>query len=228
MTLTKTEILFSSLMGSNAMEMLPRMQLVQNEAMKRALPKIPFVPVNENPGDVASYGRPFNSKFWKNDNAPAFESQFFPLSFKRVGIEEKFYTLPWEPLVNISGSNEIIKRKVAKTSATTVANGFFGTIKERWTQNDYDITITGSIFGEDMIGDPSKCFPRTEFEKLRTFITHPLGLQVKCEPLQLLGIDFIVVESFTFPFTKGENVQAYEIQAVSDFSADFLLEIDNV
>jgi len=220
MILTKEEILFTSLMGSNAIQVLPRLQAVQNEAMKRALPKIPFIPVNENPSGVAAYSRPFDAQLWKNDKAPAFEAQFFPLAFSRVDEDTSFYTLPWEPLISISGSNEIVKRKVAR------ATNFIGTVKERWSQNDYDITITGSIFGEDMIGDQSQAFPRREFELLKEYMTHPKGLIVQCEPLQLLGINRIVVESFSFPFTKGENVQAYEIQAVSDFTIDLLLPIE--
>jgi hypothetical protein len=207
-------------MGSNAIQVLPRLQAVQNEAMKRALPKIPFIPVNENPSGVAAYSRPFDAQLWKNDKAPAFEAQFFPLAFSRVDEDTSFYTLPWEPLISISGSNEIVKRKVAR------ATNFIGTVKERWSQNDYDITITGSIFGEDMIGDQSQAFPRREFELLKEYMTHPKGLIVQCEPLQLLGINRIVVESFSFPFTKGENVQAYEIQAVSDFTIDLLLPIE--
>ena len=47
---------------------------------------------------------------------------------------------------------------------------------------------------------------------------------IQCEPLQLLGIDWIVVEEMNFPFTKGENVQAYEISVISDFEYSLLLE----
>lgn len=218
--LTNDEIMFASLVGSEVAEKIPRFQMVQNEAMKLALPKIPFLPINNQ--EVSINERNYSaidSENWKADR-PDVENQFFPLSFRRVGTSDPFFTLPYEPLINISGSNEIIMRKVAK------APNFIGTIKERWTQNDYEITITGSIFGLNMIGSPAETFPRQDFERLRDYCTHPNGLEIQCEPLQLLGINSIVVTDFTFPFTKGENVQAYEINAVSDFSADFLLEID--
>ena len=51
---------------------------------------------------------------------------------------------------------------------------------------------------------------------------------VYCEPLQLLGINRIVIEEMSFPFTKGENVQAYEISALSDFDFNLLLEEKDV
>ena len=222
MILTKAETLFASLVGTKVAESMPRFQAVQDYTMKRELPKIPFLPVREQKSEIVKSNAEFDEavSLWKSD-FPNIEGQFFPLSFKRIGTQDPFYTLPYEPLITISGSNEIVKRKPAK------AHGFIGTIKERWSQNDYEITITGSIFGEDMIGKPEDAFPREDFEKLRDYMTHPQGLEVLCEPLQLLGINAIVVEDFIFPFTKGENVQAYEISALSDFSAEFLLEIED-
>lgn len=217
---TRNESLFASLVGTKVAESIPRFQAVQNEAMKRVLPKIPFLPIRSETSEIHDSSNSIESSIWR-ENTPDVARQFFPLSFRRVGTQDPFYTLPYEPLINISGSNEIIKRKPAK------APNFIGTIKERWSQNDYEITITGSIFGENMVGNPEDAFPRQDFEKLRDYMIHPQGLEVLCEPLQLLGISAIVVEDFMFPFTKGENVQAYEINAISDFSAEFLLEIQD-
>ena len=58
-------------------------------------------------------------------------------------------------------------------------------------------------------------------------MTAPRALKVYSPPLELLGINRIVIESFSFPFSKGEDVQAYEIKAFSDFDHKLLLDIND-
>ena len=129
-------------------------------------------------------------------------------------------------MINISGKNTIVRRNVAKAK-TKGGLELGGSIKERWNQGDYDITITGVLIGSLLTGNVEDCFPREDFEKLRDFMTAPKSLKVYCEPLQLLGINQIVIEDFSFPFTKGENVQAYEIKCYSDFDYKLLLDIED-
>jgi hypothetical protein len=215
-------ILFLSLAGTKVAESIPRFTAFQNEVMKHPLPTVPFLPFNQKIGITSSESFKA-SNIWKADN-PSVDTHFFPLKFRRVTEndpnKEPWYTFPYEPFISIKGKNKIVKRSVAK------AQNFIGTIKEHWSQDDYDITITGILFGENEIGTVEECFPKADFEKLRDYCTWPLGIQVQCEPLQLLGINYLVVDDFDFPFTKGENVQAYELKCTSDFSADFLLEIE--
>ncbi len=64
-------------------------------------------------------------------------------------------------MITISGSHTIIKRNVAKS------NKMIGTVKERWSQNDYEITITGVLIGSIMTGNISDCYPTSDFEKLK-------------------------------------------------------------
>jgi hypothetical protein len=222
MELNRNELFFASLVGSKIAEKIPQFQIIQNELQKKGLPTIPFLPLRNKPVKVADPEREYSGHtIWEADAPLSKDDQFFPLSVKRRGTNDPFYTLPYEPMVNISGSNEIITRKVAK------APGLIGTIKEHWSQDDYSISITGTLIGKKLVGSAGETFPRADFEKLRDYMTHPKGLEVQCEPLQLLGINYLVVESFDFPFTKGENVQAYTIQCLSDFSVDFLLEIED-
>lgn len=202
----RQDILFSSLLGgSKNAKMIQRFNAVQNELIKHVLPPIPFLPPKED--------------LWKADKPT--QNQFFPLSIsdKENGV---YYLLPYEPMITISGSNKIIKRSVAKQ------NNLIGSIKERWTQEDYQIIISGALVGSLLTGDLSQCFPISDFERLRDFVTASQALFVRCEPLQLLGINRIVVENFSYPFTKGESVQAYEIKAVSDFSYNLLIEMNYV
>lgn len=215
----KNQIIFASLVGSKVAEALPRFSMVQNELSKHVLPVIPFFPIKQNEQFAGNiYQETLEAKINESDpiNLP---SHFFPLTFKRPGTNQS-YQFPYEPLVSISGGNSIITRKVAK------AKNFIGTVKEHWSQDDYEITITGVMLGAIEKGSIEDCYPIEQFERLKEFCTHPSGIELYCEPLQLLGISRVVVKSFSFPFTKGENVQAYEIQCLSDFTSELLLEID--
>lgn len=219
MNFINDEIVFASLLGSKISKSLPNFRLVQNELSKHVLPPIPFIPEDKTREVEPVRSTPINSV--STATPPNIEKQFFPLTFRRPVPGESWYTFPYEPIINVSGKNIIVKRRPAK------AEKFIGSIKERWSQDDYQITITGAIIGEIRTGSPGEVFPREDFERLRDYCTSPEGIEVRCELLQLLGINNLVVDDFRFPFTKGGNVQAYEISASSDFSSDFLLEIED-
>lgn len=214
------DILLASMIGSKAVERIPRLATVQNELMKHVLPtdtrKLPFTNTDKIEKSLSDQ---YHELTWVANQQDVY-SQFFPLRIKRAGTSDSWRTLPYEPLISISGKNNIVKRSVAK------APNFIGTIKEHWSQDDYEITITGTLFGENEIGSYQEAYPIEWFERLRDYCTSPTGLEVECDLFQMLSIKNIVVESFNFPFTKGENVQMYDIKAVSDFSAEFLLELD--
>lgn len=218
-----TGILFASLVGSRVASSIPRFQSVQNELMKHVLPPIPFLPF-KNESQIIKDSGTYNAALWQADKPLPVESQFFPLFF--VGPNGEKFLFPYEPMINISGKNTIVRRNVAKAKTKT-GSIVGGSIKERWNQADYDITITGALFGETLVGNDNQCFPRADFEKLRDFMIDARRIQVFCEPLYLLGINYIVIEDFSFPFTKGENVQAYEIKAYSDFDYKLLLSLED-
>lgn len=237
MAYNNTDILFASLVGSKVN--IPRFNAVQNELMKHVLPPIPFLPLkNEvnidevdqtyetNSELLKQETSNFNIDLWKADQPTPEDQQFFPFWF----LDEKGnkWLLPYEPMITISGKNTIVRRNVAKAKSTTIKGiSLGGSIKERWNQADYEITITGVLIGSLLTGSVKECYPISDFEKLRDFMTTPKSLKVFCEPLQLLGINQIVIEDFSFPFTKGENVQAYEIKAYSDFDYKLLLDIND-
>ena len=128
-------------------------------------------------------------------------------------------------MLSISSKNNIVKRTVAKIGSEEKQQG---TVKERWSRDDFEIKITGVLIGSILTGDVSQCFPRNDFQKLRDILIKKKKWGIYCEPLQLLGINWIVVEEMNFPFTKGENVQAYEISAISDFEYSLLLDDKDV
>lgn len=223
MALSNTDILFASLVGSKIVEQIPRFTAVQNELMKHVLPPIPFLPLKNEVGIARTNGS-LEADLWTADAPRPANEQFFPLTFQ-LPTRERFL-LPYEPMVTINGKNTIVRRHVAKAKPKT-GGEVGGSIKERWTQGDYEITITGVLMGSLLTGDVSGCFPKEDFEKLRQVMTAPASLQVFCPPLELLGIHRLVIEDFSFPFTKGENVQAYEIKAYSDFDYKLLLELSD-
>ena len=225
MKFSNTDILFASLVGSKVAESIPRFEAVQNELMKHVLPPINFLPLNNNRINVPEVQNPGEYDVLKADSPVAESDQFFPLSFS-VDEGQTWYLLPYEPMLNINGKNEIIRRNVAKSVAPTGAT-IPGRIKERWNRDDYEITITGVLIGSLMTGDVSDCYPIDDFLKLKEVVTAPKSLRVKCALFELLGINQIVIEEFNFPFTKGENVQAYEIKAYSDYDYKLLLDIND-
>lgn len=217
-----TDILFASLVGSKIVEMVPRLTTVQNELMKHVLPPLPFLPFRNEEGVIAVTQEEYTN-LWEADAPLSEEQQFFPLSLS-IDQGKTYFRLPYEPLISISGKNVIAKRRVAKWNAEN-SKQLTGTIKERWSQDDYEITITGVLMGSLERGNMEDCFPRADFEKLKKVLTHAKEIKVNCAPFELLGINSIVIDDFSLPFTKGENVQAYEIKACSDFSYNLLMEI---
>ena len=224
MEFNEKSILFASLLGSKVAQQIPRFETIQNKLGKHVLPLPPriLIPVAswdsragyESTGDVKA------GELWMADAPKSESEQFFPFTFIDSETGEKFL-LPYEPMLSISSKNNIVKRTVAKIGSEEKQQG---TVKERWSRDDFEIKITGVLIGSILTGDVSQCFPRNDFQKLRDILIKKKKWGIYCEPLQLLGINWIVVEEMNFPFTKGENVQAYEISVISDFEYSLLLE----
>lgn len=216
----KNDILVSSLFGVVVAEKIPRFALIENEISKHVLPVVPFLGGKLTTIDTTIQNAPASPAMEAFKQRPIpFSSQFFPLMFRLKDSTDNWFTFPYEPLISISGRNNIVKKTTAKVS------NFVGTVKERFSQDDYEITITGILMGETLSGNAEQCFPRADFMKLVDYCRSG-AIEVRCEPMQLLGINYIVIEDFSFPFTKGENVQAYELKCLSDFTPEILLEIE--
>ena len=216
MKLTNENALIGSLLGSKAIGQLPRFEKVQNHIGKHVLPPINFLPFRKQPDKLANPDDFGEFEIWENDRKKSEFSQFFPFSFKS-STDEDWYLLPWEPLISIDANVRIAERYIAKAGKNQI-----GSIKERWSMDDYNITITGAFYGEKTRGWLAETYPREDMERLRDYLLTPEALEVKCEPLQILNINKIAITSVSFPFTKGENVQAYEIKAKSDFPYDLI------
>ena len=77
-----------------------------------------------------------------------------PLSLRLdvEGAEE--WLLPEEPMISITGQNIITRRHVSKGRLR-------GSIKERWTQDDYTVKVEGLLLGRD------GRYPKNDVERLR-------------------------------------------------------------
>lgn len=126
-------------------------------------------------------------------------------------ITDQDFTPMLSPQITINGGNSIIKREVAKPT-------FSGTIKERWAQADWELEFQGVFIGQE--GN----YPKEEVEQLKKIFTWKGVIKVVQPQLAVLGIEQIVIESWSFPFTKGEDTQAYAIKAISDFKIDLFIK----
>lgn len=139
------------------------------------------------------------------DGFDASSSQY-PLSFSAEGLKD--FTFPIDPIMSVGFKNVITRRSVSKGKKR-------GTIKERWTEDDVDISISGVFINKDG-------FYPEEVEQLRTF----LGKQITVLNtfLNEKDINQIVIESIDFPHTKGAENQSFEIKAYSDDVFQLLIE----
>ncbi len=218
MEITSKDIVFASLMGVENVQTMQRIALVQNENQKRVSYQLPFLPFFNKIGIQSSSNEKPEFALNGSKSATSKEQQYFPLSFNFTQNGQK-WLFPFEPMINISSGNNVIMRNVAKQG-----DGFVGTIKERWSRRDFDITVTGLLMGSVESGLVEDCYPKDQMLRLFDFLTYSKEIFVQCEPLEILGINKAVVLEYSFPFTKGENVQAYEIKLVSDHSYQLLVE----
>lgn len=135
-----------------------------------------------------------------------------PMRLRRTG-DAVFFLLPFEPLVTLIGKNTIVRRKVAKSTQS-------GTIKERWCQDDFEVTIQGVMTAVD----ESK-YPEGYIRKLMELFDERQSVEVEQGILQVFGIHHLAIESASFPHTKGLNNQNYEIKAYSDRPVSLLIPL---
>ncbi len=167
----------------------------------------------------------FNTIFTKNDRITVRDasdlvqsgqtiSMVLPLSFRFSNGE--WWRFPIEPLISVSGKNIVVRRNVSKSERR-------GSIKERWAEDDLVINIQGSLIHSDL-----NTYPSQELASLYQLITQRKAIEIKNELLQLLNVHQIVVEPYSFPFSKGENVQHFSIDAYSDDLYELFIDVKNV
>lgn len=124
---------------------------------------------------------------------------------------EKEWLLPLEPMITITGKQIIAKRQVAKGKSR-------GSIKERWTLDDYSVKIQGVL-----IEQGGERYPEEDVRQLRRYCE--AGEVIASSPLlELFGISRLVIEQWELPHTSGIANQNYSLSCLSDDSYKLLLK----
>lgn len=136
---------------------------------------------------------------------------YMPLELRVPGGE--WWLLPVEPLISVTGRNTITKRHVSKGRIR-------GSIKERWTQDDYSVKISGVLMNYE-----EKAYPKADVTRLKNICENAIA-EVRSPLFEIFSINRIVIESYNMPFTSGIENQAYDIEACSDDIYKLLLRRD--
>lgn len=137
-----------------------------------------------------------------------------PLRFQLEESGAQEWLFPKEPMISVNGQNILVRRNVSKGKIR-------GSIKERWTQDDYSVRIEGILMGMD------GKYPEADVAKLRSFCE--AGHVKALNPLlEIFGISQLAIESWDIPFTSGTINQNYTIQAYSDDIYKLLLSRDDL
>ena len=137
-----------------------------------------------------------------------------PLRFQLEESGSEEWLFPLEPIISLNGQNILTRRHVSKGTIK-------GSIKERWTQDDYTVRIEGLLMGED------GKYPEEDVSRLKAFCE--AGHVKALNPLlEIFGISQLAIESWDIPFTSGTTNQNYTIQAYSDDIYKLLLSRDDL
>ncbi len=130
----------------------------------------------------------------------------------KLGVPQKqTWEVPTEPMVSIKGGHRISRRYPNRSTQG-------GSIKERWSSDDYGITIKGAL-----INFKEEKYPEDQVKRLREVCEYKGSIKVENTLFRIFGIERIVINDYDIPFTKGLPVQGYTINAYSDQLFDALL-----
>lgn len=133
---------------------------------------------------------------------------YCPVSL-RGASEEGWWQLPLDPVVSVRGRNEIVKRSVLKVRTGDKERR--GTVKELWSQGDYEVTIAGVLQSGE-----AGVLPEEAIRRLRGYCECRESVEASSPLLTLFGIRRVAIESFEFPHTAGMESQMYSLTCSSD------------
>ena len=137
-----------------------------------------------------------------------------PLRFQLEESGAKEWLFPIEPMISINGQNILVRRHVNKGTIK-------GSIKERWTQDDYTVRIEGILMSRD------GKYPDEDVATIKNFCEAG-HVKALCPLLEIFGISQLAIESWDIPFTTGLTNQNYTITAYSDDIYKLLLSRDDL
>lgn len=137
-----------------------------------------------------------------------------PLRFQLEESGDKEWLFPVEPMISLNGQNILVRRHVSKGTIK-------GSIKERWTQDDYTVRIEGILMSRE------GKYPDEDVATLKNFCEAG-HVKALCPLLEIFGISQLAIESWDIPFTTGLTNQNYTITAYSDDIYKLLLSRDDL
>lgn len=137
-----------------------------------------------------------------------------PLRFQLEESGAKEWLFPVEPMISLNGQNILVRRHVSKGTIK-------GSIKERWTQDDYTVRIEGILMSRE------GKYPEEDVTMLKNFCEAG-HVKALCPLLEIFGISQLAIESWDIPFTTGVTNQNYTITAYSDDIYKLLLSRDDL
>jgi len=126
----------------------------------------------------------------------------------RLESGSEWYTFPLDPVISVTCKNNIIRRNVLKVDVNAIRRG---SIKEIWSQDDYEVNIAGLFTSEGGEG-----LPEADLRQLREFCEAREVLEVESVLFSIFGITRLAITDYSLPFTKGIENQQYTIKAYSD------------
>ena len=130
-------------------------------------------------------------------------------------FETGWWRLPFDPVISVSGGNQIVRTDVLRQDNSRTERR--GTVKEVWSQQDYQVQIAGMFIGKDGY------FPLEDIHRLREYCERREVVLCCNDLLEAFGINRLAIESFDFAHTPGYENQQFAIKAYSD--EDFSLLI---
>lgn len=124
------------------------------------------------------------------------------------------WLFPIEPMVSVNGGNVVVRRRVSKGRVK-------GSIKEKWTVDDYTVRIEGLLMSKD------GSYPKGDVARLRA-LCEGGHVKVLSPLLEVFGIREMVIETWEMPFTSGQMNQNYTITGYSDDIYKLLLSREDL
>lgn len=131
-------------------------------------------------------------------------------------FETGWWKLPFDPVISVSGGNSIVHTDVLRQDNGRTERR--GTVKEVWSQQDYQIQIAGMFIGSDGY------FPFEDVRRLRDYCEARKVVLCSNDLLEAFGISRLTIESFDFAHTPGCENQQFAIKAYSDEDFSLLIE----
>lgn len=121
------------------------------------------------------------------------------------------WTLPVEPVVSLRGKRNVAISNVLKKTRR-------GSIKEYWSIDDYEITITGALWT-----NAEGVYPAEQVARLKKILESKEPVMIESMLTDAFGVHYIVPLSWDFGDDKGVEWQNYRITAISDNEHDLVI-----